>query len=309
MLKDQPNNKIIDIIGFPMDLGAGRRGVDMGPSALRITGLSKKLTKLGYEVRDHGDIPIPNHVKSLNNNPKQKFKDEILAASTTFAKKVKDSLLEGNFPLCLGGDHSMAIGSIAGISSFCRDVGQKLGIIWIDAHADINTPETTPSGNIHGMPLAISLGLGDRDFINIEGFSPKVDPENCILIGIRSLDTMEKDTIRKHKIPIYTMTEIDKFGIHHVVSEAINRLKDKVDHIHVSFDMDSTDPKEAPGVGTPVPGGLTFRETHLLMELIAESGELASLDVVELNPILDIRNKSAEFAAEIIASVMGNRTL
>lgn len=301
--------RTVNIIGFPMDLGAGRRGVDMGPSALRIAGIREKLERLGYKVIDSGDIFIQIMERQKISNPKLKYLNEILKTSATLAVKVEKVLEKGQFPLCIGGDHSMALGNIAGISSYCRKKGLKFGVIWIDAHADMNTDETTPSGNIHGMPLAASLGLGYEKLVKLAGFSPKVLPENCALIGIRNIDQREKLNIKKVNPAVYTMTDIDKLGIHRVISRVLKQFRENVDHIHVSFDLDSVDPSVAPGVGTPVPGGLTYRETHLLMESIAECGCISSLGVTEVNPILDNKNKSAVFATDVVASIMGQRIL
>ncbi len=303
--------KVVNIIGFPMDLGSGRRGVDMGPSAIRIAGIEKKLKKLGYDVIDSGDIFIQNIElqipKTFGTNPKLKYLPEILKTTKILAKKVEKVLGQHQFPLCLGGDHSMAIGTIAGISSYCKNNKLEMGVIWVDAHADMNTGETTPSGNIHGMPMAASLGIGEEKLVNILDFSPKVKPENCALIGIRSIDNLEKENIKKLGVSVYTMSDIDKLGIHRIIARVLKQFQQKVDHIHVSFDLDVVDPTFAPGVGTPVPGGLSYREAHLLMESIAECGCMSSLEITEVNPILDDRNKSAEFATDIIASSMGQR--
>ena len=302
-------SKVVNIIGFPMDLGADRRGVDMGPSALRIAGLKEKLENLGYKVIDSGDVFIQIMEKQKIVNPKLKYLNEILRTAKTLASKVEKVLDKGQFPLCIGGDHSMAVGSIAGISSYCRKNNLKLGLIWIDAHADMNTDATSPSGNIHGMPLAASLGQGNDKLTHIYGFSPKVLPENCAIIGVRSIDGPEKINIKKLNPAVYTMADIDKLGIHRVISRVLKQFKEKVDHIHVSFDLDSVDPSVAPGVGTPVPGGFSYRETHLLMESIADCGCISSLEVTEVNPILDSKNKSAVFATDVIASIMGQRIL
>jgi arginase len=303
------DSKTVTIIGFPMDLGADRRGVDMGPSALRIADLKLKLESLGYNIVDSGDINIQIMEKQKVSNQKLKYLPEILKTCKILARKVEKVLDFGRFPLCIGGDHSMAIGTIAGISSYCRKNKLTLGVIWIDAHADMNTEETTPSGNIHGMPLAASLGLGNEKLVNLLGFSPKLKPENCTLIGIRSLDNLEKANIKKLKIPVYTMSDIDKLGIHRIIVRVLKQFREKVDHIHISFDLDSVDPSVAPGVGTPVPGGLSYREAHLLMESIAECGCMSSLDVTEINPILDDKNRSALFASDVVASSMGQRIL
>lgn len=303
------NSKIVDLIGFPMDLGADRRGVDMGPSALRIAGLTERLESLGYKIIDDGDISIQIRERQSVKNPKLKYLDEILKTSKLLAQKVEKSLAQNHFPLCIGGDHSMGIGTIAGISSYCRKNKLKLGVIWIDAHADMNTDKTTPSGNIHGMPLAASLGLGHTKLANFYGFSPKLKPENCSLIGVRSIDEFEKRNIKQLNLSVYTMSDVDKLGIHRIIARVLKQFQEKVDHIHVSFDLDSVDPALAPGVGTPFAGGLSFRESHLLMESIAECGCMSSLEVTEVNPILDDKNKSAVFAAELVASSMGQRIL
>jgi arginase len=299
----------VSIIGFPMDLGAGRRGVDMGPSALRIAGLQLKLENLGYEVNDTGDIKIEIMERQRVQNSKLKYLNEILKTSKLLASKVEKVLERNEFPLVIGGDHSMALGTISGISSYCRKKRLKLGVIWIDAHTDMNTEETTPSGNIHGMPLAASLGLGNDKLVNLYGFSPKLDPHNCALIGIRSIDDDEKKIIRKLKIPISTMADIDKTGIYRIIVKVLKHFRESVDHIHISFDVDSVDPIVASGVGTPVPGGLSYREAHLLMESIAECGCMSSLEITEVNPILDSENKTAIFTTDLIASSMGQRIL
>ena len=302
-------SKVVNIIGFPMDLGADRRGVDMGPSALRIAGLRERLEHLGYKVIDSGDLFIQIMERQKITNHKLKYLNEIVRTAKSLAVKVEKVLDKGQFPLCIGGDHSMAIGSIAGIASFCKKNNLKLGVIWIDAHADMNTEETSPSGNIHGMPLSASMGVGNEMLTHVLGFAPKVLPENTALIGVRSIDGPEKVNIKKLNPTIYTMADIDKLGIHRVISKVLKQFKEKVDHIHVSFDLDSVDPSVAPGVGTPVAGGLSYRETHLLMESIADCGCISSLEVTEVNPILDNGNKSAIFAADVVASIMGQRIL
>jgi len=299
----------VSIIGFPMDLGADRRGVDMGPSALRIAGLQAKLEALGYKVEDNGDIKIEIMERQKIKNTKLKYIDEIIKTSNMLAEKVEKVLEKGSFPLCIGGDHSMALGTISGIASYCKKRKLRLGVIWIDAHSDMNTDESSPSGNIHGMPLAALLGLGYDELVNFLGFSPKLHPENCALIGIRSIDEAEKLNIKKLKLPIYTMNDIDKLGIHRIIAKVLKQFREKVDHIHISFDVDSVDPLVAPGVGTPIPGGLSYREAHLLMETIAECGCMSSLEIAEVNPMLDHKNQSAVFTAELVASSMGQRIL
>jgi arginase len=302
-------SKKVDLIGFPIDLGSGRRGVDMGPSALRIAGLAPRLERLGYAVHDRGDIPVLIMERQDPGDPKLKYLKEILRTSAALAQKVEESLNNEHFPLCLGGDHSMALGAIGGIAAHCKTAGKELGVIWIDAHADMNTDETTPSGNIHGMPLAAAVGLGHETLTGFNGITPKVKPGNCVIIGARSIDDLEKQNIKQAGVQVYTMNDVDKLGIHRIISRVLKQFNQTVDHIHVSFDVDSVDPSVAPGVGTPVPGGLSYREAHLLMETIAECGCMSSLEITEVNPILDYMNKSAEFTVEIVASSMGQRIL
>ncbi len=303
------HSRVVNIIGFPVDLGADRRGVDMGPSAIRIAGLEDRLRKLGYEVIDEGDIHILIMESQKIENPKLKYLDEILKTSNVLASTVEDILVRDHFPLCLGGDHSMAIGSIAGISSYCRKQNKELGIVWIDAHTDMNTDLTTPSGNIHGMPVAAAIGVGNVALTNFFGICPKMKPENVIIIGARNVDPDEKDIVQQSGVKVYTMTDIDRQGIHAIINKTLKHFQKNVDHIHVSFDLDSLDPGIAPGVGTPVRGGLNYREAHSLMEAIADCGCMSSFEVTEVNPILDDRNKSAELAVELIASAMGQKIL
>ncbi|MEO6693922.1 MAG: arginase [Ignavibacteria bacterium] len=307
--KNKKINKRIGLVGFPMDLGADRRGVDMGPSAIRYANLEDKLEKLGYKVTDFGDIDIQILETQKIRNSKLKYLPEIAKTSNVLAKKVENLLNKNYFPLIIGGDHATAIGTIAGISTYCRKKNQTLGIIWIDAHADMNTEETTPSGNIHGMPLAVALGLGDVKLTKIGGFSPKVNVENVALIGIRDVDFHESKNIKKLGLKVYTMTEVDKLGIHRIITKVLNDFSNKVDHIHISFDMDGIDPDFAEGVGTPVPGGLTYRESQLLMEMVADCGCMNSLEILEVNPILDSKNKTAYLATELIISALGKTTL
>jgi arginase len=301
--------KKVKIIGFPMDLGAGRRGVDMGPSALRIAHLNEKLQHLGYEVEDFGDISIDIMETQTVKNEKLKYVDEIERTSLKLAEVVEKTLEDDEFPLCIGGDHSMALGTLAGIASFCNKNNLRLGVIWIDAHADMNTEETTPSGNIHGMSLAASIGMGAKRLTELYCHAPKVLPSNATVIGARSIDTGERKNIKESGISVYTMSDIDKLGIHRITSKVLKQFRNNVDHIHVSFDVDSVEPTIVPGVGTPVPGGLSYREAHLLMETIAECGCMSSLEITEINPILDNQNASAVFAVELIASSMGMRIL
>jgi arginase len=299
----------VRVIGFPMDLGAGRRGVDMGPSALRIAGVGDKLTALGYTVLDSGDVDIKTAEIQDIANPRLRYLPEITHACTVLADEVESALDNDEFPLVLGGDHSMAIGTIAGIAAHCKKNNKRLGVIWIDAHSDINLPDTSPSGNIHGMPVAVSLGLGAPELTKIGGDFVKLHPHEIVMIGLRSVDEGERELIKKLKIESYTMADVDKQGIHRIIAKVLSSMRAKVDHLHVSFDLDSVDPMFASGVGTPVPGGLTYREAHLIMEAIADTGYMASMEVAEVNPILDNKNASAEAAAELIASSMGKRIL
>jgi len=292
-----------------MDLGAGRRGVDMGPSALRIAGVADKLTQLGYTVLDSGDVDIKTAEIQDIANPRLRYLPEITHACTVLAREVESALDNDEFPLVLGGDHSMAIGTIAGIAAHCKKHNKRLGVIWIDAHSDINIPDTSPSGNIHGMPVAVSLGMGAPELTSIGGDFVKLQPHQIAMIGLRSVDEGERALIRKLKIESYTMSDIDKQGIHRIIAKVLSTMRAKVDHLHVSFDLDSVDPMFASGVGTPVPGGLTYREAHLIMESIADTGYMASMEVAEVNPILDNKNASAEAAADLIASSMGKRIL
>lgn len=296
----------IHILGVPMDLGAGRRGVDMGPSAIRIAGASEKLQSLGHAITDEGDIPVKNPELQKVKNQKLKYLSEIVRACTVLSGKVEKILEGGNFPLVLGGDHSIAIGTIAGVSNYCRKKHKQLGVIWVDAHGDMNTDETTPSGNIHGMPLAASIGLGALELTSVGGDFKKVEPKNVVMIAIRDLDEGEKIIIKNSGINIFTMEDIDKHGMAVIITKALQKLKD-VDFIHVSFDLDATDPSICPGVGTPVKGGLNYREAHLIMESLAASKRMNSLEIVEANPILDHHNQSAEFAVELMQSGFGKK--
>jgi len=298
-------NKKISVIGLPMDLGQSRRGVDMGPSAIRYAGAFERLAALGYTMNDLGDITV-NHTEQENNtetNKGLKNLDEVARANEQLAKMVDQEVSENVFPLILGGDHSIAIGSLAGISRHY----DNLGVIWFDAHGDLNTEETSPSGNIHGMPLAVSLGLGHSKLVNILDYAPKVKPENIVIVGARSLDPGEKELIKERGIKVYTMHEIDRLGMSYVMEDAITYLKKKTDGVHLSLDLDGLDPSEAPGVGTPVLGGMTYRESHLAMEMIAEANILTSAEFVEVNPILDDKNKTATVAVELMGSLFGEK--
>lgn len=299
----------VRMVGFPIDLGADRRGVDMGPSALRIADIDKRLEALGYTVVDEGDIPVRNIEVQDIFDPRLKYLPEIAEMSSVLAYRVKAILDEGDFPLILGGDHSMSIGSLAGIRAHCHEQGKTLGVLWIDAHADMNTAETTPSGNIHGMPLAVAMGIGHPSLTNLMGDVTPLDPANTAIIGLRSIDPGERALIKDLGVAAYTMFDVDRHGVFDIVQRVLEDMARRVDHLHISFDCDGVDPSVAPGVGTPVPGGLSFRETHLIMELVSELEAFASFEVAEVNPILDDRNKTAQFAADVVASSMGKRIL
>lgn len=293
-----------------MDLGADRRGVDMGPSALRIADIDKHIEELGYKVIDDGDIAVKMQETQEIEDPQLKYLPEIVTSCTKLATSVKSIVDAGDFPLILGGDHSMSIGSIAGIAAHCKEQNKRLGVLWIDAHADMNTPETTPSGNIHGMPLATCLGIGDESLTGIFDFTPKIPSDRIVLIGLRSVDPGEKTLIKEKGIKAYSMLEIDRQSIAKVIEETIIYFKaKKIDHLHISFDLDSVDPSIATGVGTPVPGGLSYREVHYIMETIAEQMVVSSFEIAEVNPILDTKNTSAELAVAIASSLFGKRIL
>lgn len=291
-----------------MDLGGGRRGVDMGPSAIRIAGVTEKLRALGHTVIDGGDIAIKTQEQLRIRDERAKYLKEIVRGVTILARRVERVMESGQVPLVLGGDHSIAVGSISGTSSYCRRKKWKLGVLWVDAHGDINTPQTSQTGNIHGMPLAALTGLGPRELTTVQGDFRKLDPARVVLIAVRELDKGDKENIRKTGVHVLTMEDIDKEGVSIVVGEALRKLRD-VDCLHVSFDLDAVDPTIAPGVGTPVRGGLDYREAHLIMETLNESGRLTSMDVVEINPILDTKNQSAEFAVELIESALGKKII
>ncbi|MCZ8534641.1 MULTISPECIES: arginase [Psychrobacillus] len=290
----------ISIIGVPMDLGQNRRGVDMGPSAIRYAGVVERLQELGHSVDDVGDIAIGR--RETSQNTKLRNLEEVVAANTILANRVHDIIGEGNFPIVLGGDHSIAIGTLAGLA----DRYDNLGVIWYDAHADLNTAETSPSGNIHGMPLAVSIGLGHEALVNIRDFAPKIKPENVVIIGARSVDPGERDLIREKGIKVFSMHEIDKLGMSEVMTQTIQYFKDrKVDGVHLSLDLDGLDPLYTPGVGTPVAGGITYRESHLAMEMLYASEMVTSAEFVEVNPILDEKNKTADVAVGLMGSLLG----
>jgi arginase len=293
------------MIGAPMDLGADRRGVDIGTSAIRYADINDRLRTLGHSVKDMGNLLIPQPESQPLGDPKLKYLEPIVRASEELANIVTSILQEGEFPLILGGDHSIALGSVSGVAK----VHKNIGVIWIDAHADFNTNQTTPSGNIHGMILSALAGIGHSSLTNVGGWQPKIHTGSIVVIGARDLDSGEQALLREHSIHVFTMSEIDQLGISEVMRQALTIAGDHNDGIHLSLDMDALDPKEAPGVGTPVRGGLTYREAHLAMELIADAGKLISMDVVEVNPILDRENATALLAVELVLSALGKKIL
>jgi len=280
----------------------------MGPSAIRIAGVAEKLRSLGHTVQDEGDIPTKAPELQRVRNDKLRYLPEIVRACTLLAGKVEKILRGDGFPLILGGDHSVAIGTIAGVASYAVKTRKRLGILWIDAHGDFNTERSTPSGNIHGMPLAVAIGLGARELTSVGGDFRKVDPKQVVLIGTRDLDDGERKNIKQSGVSVFSMEEIDKDGMSAVLGRALRKMRD-VDLLHVSLDVDAIDPSVAPGVGTPVKGGLNYREAHLIMETVNENGKMTSLEVVEVNPILDNRNQSAEFAVELVQSAFGKKII
>ena len=297
------------IIGVSLDLGGNRRGVDMGPSAFRIAGLAERLSTLGFPVIDEGDLvaPIPE-VKSFG-DPTKKYVREIAKVCERLYKTSLAVLEKGGIPIVLGGDHSLATGSVAATADFVRRENKPLGLIWVDAHGDMNTPSTSTSGNVHGMPLAALLGSEPAELSRIGGFSPKVQPDRTVLIGIRNLDDREKEIVRGSRVKVFTIKDVDRAGIAVVIEEALAIAGRGTAGVHVSFDLDVCDPTIAPGVGTPVKGGLDYREAHLLMEMVADSGLLRALDLVEVNPILDDRNMTAVLGAELASSALGQKIL
>lgn len=301
--------RAVHIIGVPLDLGSGRRGVDMGPSALRIAGLDGEIEHLGARVVDKGDLRVPAPETRSAGDPRRKFIGEITRVCDELYESALASLNEGALPLVLGGDHSIGAGSVAASAAYARQVGRPLSLIWVDAHGDMNTPESSLSGNVHGMPVAALLGHEPAELAGIGGFSPKVGPERTILIGIRNLDDREREAIHRAGVRVFTMKDIDRHGIAAVAEQALAIAGAGQAHVHVSFDLDACDPSIAPGVGTPVKGGLDYREAHTLMEMVAESGRLTALDLVEVNPILDVRNSTAILGTDLALSALGKRIL
>lgn len=299
----------IAIIGAPMDLGAGRRGVDMGPSALRVAGLNEKLKRLGYDVRDLGNVAVDQPESAPVGPVNARYLPQIAQTCARLAGMVEEAADQGGVPLVLGGDHSVASGTIAGMARHCHKQEKKIGVIWMDAHADMNTPGSSPSGNVHGMPLACVIGMGPTELSGLAGHVPMVDPHNVAIVGLRSVDDIERLNVRGTGVHPFTMRDIDERGMRAVLEQAIALATAGTSGFHLSFDMDGVDPSEAPGVGTPVHGGFTYREAHLAMELICDSGRMTSLEVVEVNPVLDEANRTALLGVELIMSALGKRIL
>lgn len=299
----------ISIIGVPMDLGADRRGVDMGPSALRYADLNERLTGLGYEVEDLGDLDVIIPETQHYGDPHAKYLKEIADACTQLANLTLGAMERGRIPLVLGGDHSIAVGTMSGMSEAFRRRGQTLGLIWFDAHADMNTPEISPSGNVHGMPMASILGYGPRELTHIFGYAPKVRPEHVVMIGIREVDPEERLMVKRSGVRVFTMKEIDKRGIGTVMDEALSIVTKGTDGFSATLDADFLDPYDSPGVATPVRGGADYREAHLAMEMIADTKKMSSFEITEINPILDVQNKTAHFGMELILSAFGKQIL
>src|ERR1700733_13044597 len=298
--------KTVHLIGVPLDLGGGRRGVDMGPSAFRIAGLSEQLSALGCTILDKGDLPAPIPETQELRDEHKKYIRDIAKVCQKVYQTALSSLDEGAMPIVLGGDHSLAAGSVGAAAEWAkRTKDRPVGLLWVDAHGDMNTPATSLSGNVHGMPLAALLGAEPAELSKIGTFSPKVLPANTVLVGIRNLDAREKVAVRDAGVHVFTMKDIDRQGIASIIEQAVNLAGNGTAGIHVSFDMDVCDPSIAPGVGTPVKGGLNYREAHMVMEIVADSGLLTSLDLVEVNPTLDVRNATAQLGTELVLSALG----
>lgn len=299
----------VAIIGAPLDLGQGRRGVDMGPSAVRVASLNSRIAALGYDVIDLGNIAVGQAESLPEGDAHAKYLPQIAAACDDLALKVRRALESGRMPLVLGGDHSVAVGTVGGVSKFFRDRGQAIGLIWLDAHADMNTPETSPSGNIHGMPLACIMGMGPAQLADLSGYRPKVAPRNTVIVGLRDVDQLERPHVKDSGVRAFTMRDIDERGLRSVMEDAVRMATDGAAGFHLSLDMDFVDPQHAPGVGTPVRGGATYREAHLAMEMICDSRAMLSMEVVEVNPVIDEVNRTADLAVELIMSGLGKRIL
>ncbi|MBL8860636.1 MAG: arginase [Planctomycetes bacterium] len=301
--------RTVAFLGVPMDLGGGRRGVDMGPNAVRIAGIEEGVRALGLRFEDHGNVPVPEPASREPENPRARFLEEIATACAELRRRVEAALAAGAFPVVIGGDHSIAVGTVAGISSHYHRKKQKIGLIWFDAHGDMNTPESTESGNVHGMPLAACIGRGAPELVRLGERVPMVDVEKAVLIGVRTIDPRERSEIKASGIHVFTVKDLDMHGVHKVMKLAIEIASAGTAGFHLSFDVDGMDPTVAPGVGTPVFGGTTLRESHLIMEHAAESGKLLGLEITEINPILDNRNATAKVAVDLVLSALGKAVL
>jgi len=299
----------VRIIGVPMDLGQSRRGVDMGPSALRGAGLQARIKQLGLIVEDIGNLEVKQPEEMQIGEKRAKYLQEIAETCKDLATNVEKSLGEGFLPLVLGGDHSIAVGVASGVASHYRKDKKEIGYLWLDAHGDMNTPESSPSGNVHGMPLAAIMGYGAPELVDLLGFKPKAEPGNIVIVGARDLDAQERKIVKKSGIHVFTMRDIDERGMREVMSDALKYAMDDTAGVAVSLDMDFVDPSDAPGVGTPVRGGVTYREAHLAMEMIADSEAMLSLEVVEINPIIDEHNRTALLGVELVLSALGKKIL
>ncbi len=292
-----------------MDLGASRRGVDMGPSALRVAGLAQHIKQLGHQVEDIGNVSVKQPEEQHYGEKKAKYLNEIMETCKGLAEIVQKTLDEGLVPVILGGDHSVALGSVGGVSAHFRKKEKRIGLLWLDAHGDMNTPDSSPSGNVHGMPLAALIGYGPPEMTEMAGFKPVVEPRNVCLVGIRDLDAKEKRIIKESGVHVFTMRDLDERGMREVMAEALRFATDETDAIAVSLDLDFVDPTDAPGVGTPVRGGVTYREAHLAMEMIADSKALVSIEAVEVNPVIDQHNRTALLGVELLCSGLGKKIL
>ncbi|HEY8716278.1 MAG TPA: arginase [Candidatus Acidoferrum sp.] len=299
----------VRIIGVPMDLGQSRRGVDMGPSALRVAGLQARLKQLGHQVEDIGNISVKQPEEMSYGEKRAKYMAEITETCKDLAEIVQKSLEENFVPLVLGGDHSIAAGAVTGVAAHFRKEKKQIGYIWLDAHGDMNTPESSPSGNVHGMPLAAVMGYGAPELVELLGFKPKVEPQNIVLVGVRDLDVQERRLVKKSGVRVFTMRDIDERGMREVMADALKYATDDTHGISISLDMDFVDPSDAPGVGTPVRGGVTYREAHLAMEMIADSDAMAAMEIVEINPVIDEHNRTALLGVELILSALGQKIL
>ncbi|MGB9402414.1 MAG: arginase [Candidatus Acidiferrales bacterium] len=299
----------IRIIGVPMDLGASRRGVDMGPSAVRVAGLQTRLKQIGRQVEDIGNVPVIQAEEQPYGEKHAKYLAEISETCKGLADMVRKTLEEDQMPLVLGGDHSIAAGTVAGVASYYRKKSKSIGVLWLDAHGDMNTPDSSPSGNIHGMPLAAVMGYGPPELTDLAGAKPMVEPRNVALVGIRDLDAKERKLIKEIGVHVFTMRDIDERGMREVMSEALRFTTDDTAGVVVSLDMDFVDPSDAPGVGTPVRGGATYREAHLALEMIADSRAAVSFELVEINPVIDLHNKTALLGVELVLSGLGKKIL